>query len=57
MSKYIIKTSKRLIMFEGFDFKLLHSKFNKSILGLTDLSIKYCYSVIIDNVTVVGYNV
>ncbi|KAM3132192.1 hypothetical protein pb186bvf_015652 [Paramecium bursaria] len=57
MSKYIIKTSQRLIMFEGFNFSLLHSNFNKNIQGLTDLSIKNCQSVTIDNVTVRGWNV
>ena len=44
-------------MFEGAYFELINSRFQKSVLGLTDISIKNCLSAIINNVTVVGNNI
>ncbi|KAM3138602.1 hypothetical protein pb186bvf_009354 [Paramecium bursaria] len=56
-SKNNMKSSFRLIRFEGQIFQIKDSFFNKSVYGLTDISIKYCSSALIQNVTVVGYNI
>ncbi|KAM3133774.1 hypothetical protein pb186bvf_014183 [Paramecium bursaria] len=45
------------ILFEGAIFKIRDSFFNKSILGLADICVLYCFLVDIDNVTVMGNNI
>ncbi|KAM3129817.1 hypothetical protein pb186bvf_018111 [Paramecium bursaria] len=47
INKKQTKTQQRLIMFEGANFSIFNSHFQKNILGFTDISIKQCQSLLL----------